>query len=102
MINTCDDPCVCSWSIDGTYFVVMNKSKFEKEIIPQFFKGNKFASFVRQLNYHGFRKRSNSDNSIRIDAATANYCGFYHPKFQQGRTDLLKDIKRPVYKKKEK
>ena len=98
MINTCDDPCVCSWSIDGTYFVVMNVSKFEKEIIPQFFKST-FTSFVRQLYYYGFRNRSKINNNIRIDAATANYCEFYHPKFQQGRTDLLKDVKRLKYEK---
>ena len=95
MVDTCD-PTVCAWSDDGETFFVKNPSKFEKEIIPQFFKHNKFSSFVRQLNFYSFRKIKTND-SIRIDPelekATANFWRFFHPKFQRGRPDLLKDIK---------
>mmetsp|Transcript_34348 Transcript_34348/g.38360 ORF Transcript_34348/g.38360 Transcript_34348/m.38360 type:complete len:609 (-) Transcript_34348:77-1903(-) len=96
MIDTCDT-LICSWSDDGETFVVKNPTKFEKEIIPQFFKHNKFSSFVRQLNFYAFRKIK-TNNNIRIDPAleakTANYWRFYHPKFQRGRADWLKEIKR--------
>jgi len=96
LVDTCD-PTVCAWSDDGETFFVKNPSKFEKEIIPQFFKHNKFSSFVRQLNFYSFRKIKTND-SIRIDPelekATANFWRFFHPKFQRGRPDLLKDIKR--------
>jgi len=96
MVDTCD-PAVCSWSEDGETFVVKHPKKFEQEIIPQFFKHSKFSSFVRQLNFYAFRKIKTND-SIRIDAAleaaTANYWRFFHPKFQRGKPDWLQEIKR--------
>jgi len=96
MVDTCD-PAVCSWSEDGETFVVKHPKKFEQEIIPQFFKHSKFSSFVRQLNFYAFRKIKTND-SIRIDAAleaaTANYWRFFHPKFQRGKPEWLQDIKR--------
>lgn len=46
MVDTCD-PSVACWSEDGETFVVKDPIKFEKQIIPQFFKHSKFSSFVR-------------------------------------------------------
>ena len=46
MVDTCD-PTVACWSDDGETFVVKDPVKFEKQIIPQFFKHSKFSSFVR-------------------------------------------------------
>lgn len=96
MINTSDDE-ICGWSEDGETFLVKEPKKFENEIIPQFFKHNKFSSFVRQLNFYSFRKLKTND-CIRIDheldKATANHWRFYHPNFQRGRLDLLALIKR--------
>jgi len=96
MVDTCD-PAVCSWSEDGETFVVKHPKKFEQQIIPQFFKHSKFSSFVRQLNFYAFRKIKTND-SIRIDAAleaaTANYWRFFHPKFQRGKPEWLQEIKR--------
>jgi heat shock transcription factor 2 len=96
MIDTCDKN-ICCWSDDGKSFVVKDPNTFEKEIIPQFFKHSKMASFVRQLNFYGFKKVKYND-TLRIDekleAETANYCGFKHEKFQRGREDLLIEIKR--------
>lgn len=46
MIDTCD-PKIAGWSEDGKTFVVRDPNKFERSIIPQFFKHNKFTSFVR-------------------------------------------------------
>jgi len=96
MVDSCD-PAVCAWSEDGETFVVKHPKKFEQEIIPQFFKHSKFSSFVRQLNFYAFRKIKTND-SIRIDAAleaaTANYWRFFHPKFQRGKPDWLQEIKR--------
>lgn len=96
MVDTCD-PTVACWSEDGETFVVKNPEKFEKQIIPQFFKHSKFSSFVRQLNFYAFRKIKYAD-TIRIDpkleAETANYWRFRHEKFQRGRPELLQEIKR--------
>jgi heat shock transcription factor 2 len=82
---------------DGSTFVVKQPDVFEKVIIPQFFKHSKFSSFVRQLNFYGFRKIKFSD-SILIDKdleeKTANYWRFCHDNFKRGREDLLTEIKR--------
>lgn len=96
MINTCDST-TAAWGEDGLTFVVKNPETFEKNIIPQFFKHSKFTSFVRQLNFYGFRKIKFTD-SIRINAAleekTANFWRFRHDNFRRGREDLLVEIKR--------
>lgn len=96
MIDTCDES-IASWGEDGTTFVVKQPETFEKVIIPQFFKHSKFTSFVRQLNFYGFRKIKFSD-SILIDKdleeKTANFWRFRHENFQRGRQDLLVEIKR--------
>ena len=84
-------------SEDGLTFIVKNTVLFETTIIPQFFKHNKFSSFVRQLNFYGFRKVKFS-NSLRIDRAleaeTSKFWRFRHDSFRRGREDLLTEIKR--------
>ncbi|GAX09999.1 heat shock transcription factor 2 [Fistulifera solaris] len=96
MIDTCDAS-IAGWSDDGETFVVKDPVKFERTIIPQFFKHSKFSSFVRQLNFYSFRKIKYVD-SIRIDpkleAETANFWRFRHENFRKGRPDLLTEIKR--------
>jgi len=96
MIDTCD-PEVCTWSDDGTTFVVKNVTLFESTVVPRYFKHSKFSSFVRQLNFYGFRKIKYT-NSLRIDTEeeTANFWRFKHGRFRRGRTDLLCQIKRNV------
>jgi HSF-type DNA-binding len=46
LIRTCD-PAVACWSDDGETFIVKDPTQFETVVIPQFFKHNKFTSFVR-------------------------------------------------------
>lgn len=96
MIDTCDSS-ISSWSEDGETFIVKQPEIFETKIIPQFFKHSKFSSFVRQLNFYGFRKIKFTD-TIKIDAQlekeTRNFWRFKHESFVRGRPDLLGDIKR--------
>lgn len=96
MVDSCD-PLIASWSDDGETFIVKDPDAFASKVIPQYFKHNNFASFVRQLNFYGFHKIRYSD-SLKIDpeleAETANFWRFHNPNFKRGRTDLLSEIRR--------
>jgi hypothetical protein len=93
------DSNICTWSDDGLSFIIKNIDTFTEEVIPQYFKHSKFASFVRQLNFYGFRKIKNEslriNHNINNDAHAeeeSNYWRFRHDLFQRGRPDLLAEI----------
>lgn len=95
MINTCDRN-IAGWSDDGESFVVKDLETFASEVIPTFFKHNNFSSFVRQLNFYGFRKIKSDQIRIRdpeLDEES-KWWRFRHPKFLKGRPDLLCEIKK--------
>ena len=83
-----------AWSDDGTYFVVHDQSSFSKQVLPKFFKHNRFSSFVRQLNMYGFRKVPLLTSGIMLIAQES--IGFHHPFFIRGELNLLQHIKRKV------
>lgn len=98
-----------SWS-NGDSFVIVDVEKFSQTVLPKYFKHSKFTSFVRQLNFYGFRKirsdhhESNTlgvashdgDDDSSNDGSTKKVTSvrFYHEFFQANRPELLYRIQR--------
>lgn len=82
-----------SWNPIGSSFLVCNATRFAQEVLPKHFKHSNFSSFVRQLNMYGFHKINKSPRGQRGNNENEIW-EFSHPKFQRGRPDILKDIKR--------
>lgn len=85
------------WSDGGDSFVVVDEDEFAKTLIPELFKHNNYASFVRQLNMYGFHKKVGlSDNSMRAserkNKSPSEYSNQY---FKRGHPNLLWLIQKP-------
>jgi len=78
---------VVSWQPHGRCFVVHRPDKF-KEMLPQYFKLSKIASFQRQLNLYGF---------VRISSGPDKN-GYYHELFLRGRPFLIEKMNRSKVK----
>ena len=84
IINEEQQTDIISWSEDGLFFEVKNRTVFTNQVLPAYFKHNNLNSFVRQLNMYDFHKVKRSIDEIK----------FRHPFFQRDRADLLPKIKR--------
>lgn len=95
MIDTCN-PDIASWSTDGLAFYVKDPDRFATEVIPAYFKHSNFSSFVRQLNFYGFKKIKNSETILIKDEESeeSRFWRFRRDKFQRGRPDLLVHIRK--------
>lgn len=85
------------WSDSGDSFIVLDEDEFAKTLIPELFKHNNYASFVRQLNMYGFHKKVGlSDNSMRAsERKNKNPSEYSNPYFKRGRPNLLWLIHKP-------
>ncbi|XP_060536846.1 heat shock factor protein-like isoform X2 [Cylas formicarius] len=92
-----DDPAtdhVIHWGPNGNSFIIRNQFDFWCELLPAYYKHNNMSSFVRQLNMYGFHKIASIDSGS-MDAER-DEIQFYHPCFQKGQPEKLKNIKRKV------
>ncbi|KAH8820683.1 hypothetical protein F5884DRAFT_57908 [Xylogone sp. PMI_703] len=85
------------WSDKGDSFIVLDEDEFAKTLIPELFKHNNYASFVRQLNMYGFHKRVGlSDNSMKAsERKNKSPSEYYNPYFKRGYPNLLWLINKP-------
>ncbi|EQC29054.1 hypothetical protein SDRG_13209 [Saprolegnia diclina VS20] len=94
---------VASWAHEGRTVVVKDPQEFARTILPQYFKHSNFASFVRQLNFYGFRKYKRDEMLFGDSYATVAETGmqywweFYHPKFVRAAPQLMSTIRRKTY-----
>ncbi|KAH7320995.1 hypothetical protein B0I35DRAFT_204285 [Stachybotrys elegans] len=85
------------WSEKGDSFIVLDEDEFAKTLIPELFKHNKYASFVRQLNMYGFHKKVGlSDNSMRAsERKNKSPSEYFNRFFRRGHPNLLWLINKP-------
>ncbi|PVU88349.1 hypothetical protein BB559_005604 [Furculomyces boomerangus] len=79
------------WGDAGDSFIVCDQNELSKNVLPQHFKHNNFASFVRQLNKYDFHKLKSTEESKKYGDSIWE---FQHPFFKHNRPDLLEKIKR--------
>ncbi|CAM9923043.1 unnamed protein product, partial [Scytosiphon promiscuus] len=96
MICACDsdETDLACWTKKGETFVVKNPDVFSSVVIPRFFKHSKFSSFVRQLNFYGFRKVKSSASGADIDS---RWWEFKHDLFHRDKSHLLSDMRRATH-----
>lgn len=74
---------IISWCPHGRAFIVLNVRKFEKQVLPRYFKTTQAKSFRKQLSLWGFKRITKGP-----DAGA-----YYHQLFLRGKPELLRGMK---------
>lgn len=90
MVSACPAD-IGGWSEKGDTVIIKNVKAFSEKIIPTAYKHNNFSSFVRQLNFYGFRKVKSES------LQNPDWWEFRHPSFLRGKPHLLSEIKRSMH-----
>lgn len=75
---------IITWLPHGRAWRIINQKDFEEQVIPAYFRHERFSSFARQVNGWAFRRIVHG-----ID-----YNGYYHEKFIYGLPRLCESMKR--------
>ncbi len=59
-------PDIAEWSAKGDSFTIKDPDRFAQTVIPQYFSHSNFSSFVRQLNFYGFRKVKQDMRALQV------------------------------------
>eukprot|EP00835_Amoeboradix_gromovi_P006484 NODE_771_length_4382_cov_0.329442.p1 type:complete len:301 gc:universal NODE_771_length_4382_cov_0.329442:2701-3603(+) len=73
------------WNKDGASFKINDREQFTSQTLPQYFKHNNFASFIRQLNMYGFHK---------VQHIVGEEWEFTHEYFKRDQPDMMSLITR--------
>ncbi|GAB5357826.1 hypothetical protein AAMO2058_000407900 [Amorphochlora amoebiformis] len=82
---------IVSWTREGDAFIVKEPQVFADKVMLNYFKTKLFCTFVRQLNFYGFAKKTSSSYGSRAQK-------FKHPHFRRGEREKLHLIKKKVKK----
>ncbi|KAH9945785.1 uncharacterized protein BXZ73DRAFT_37829 [Epithele typhae] len=97
IVNDPANESLIKWSDNGDSFYgewLLNHERFAREVLGRWFKHQKFASFVRQLNMYGFHKIPHLQQGVLKSDADTEPWHFEHPNFHRGQPDLLCLIQR--------
>ena len=83
---------IICWIEEGDGFQIFDMDRFCEELLPTYFRHNKFSSFMRQLNMYDFQKQRGNGYIFR------------HPQFIKGTTKehIVSSIERKTNLKHEK
>ncbi|CAJ1970474.1 unnamed protein product [Cylindrotheca closterium] len=86
ILNTPEFNDIICWQPHGRSWRVLQQSRFEKEVLPVFFRHGRYASFIRQVNGWGFR---------RIQSGP-DFSSYYHESFVRDSPESCRRMRRPT------